>query len=138
MADPKKPKKAKISKPGPKFSRWFLGHVFSLIRRHGNFVVGCFLVGYCFNQGTTALEAFAGRRSLADLKLGLFANVTVVFTISITLTGLSIGLYLRERGNHRRTRERLTARVKELEIAIDPNRTSSNLTPEGLTRRDDQ
>jgi len=74
---------------------------------------------------------------LADLKFGLFANVTVVFTISITLSGLSIGLYLRERGNHRRTRERLAARIKELEIKIDPNRTSSKLTSEGLTRRDD-
>jgi hypothetical protein len=118
-------------------ARWFIGNVFSLVRRHGNFAMACLLIGYCVNRASTGVEAFAGRRSLADLKFGLFANVTVVFTISITLSGLSIGLYLRERGNHRRTRERLAARIKELEIKIDPNRTSSKLTSEGLTRRDD-
>jgi hypothetical protein len=143
MAETKKPKdrkKTKPNKPEPKLSKWFFGHLFSLIRRHGNFAMGCILFGYCFQRAATALQAFAGHRSFADLKLGfgLYASVTFVFTVSITLSGLSIGLYLRERGNHRRTRERLTARVKELEIKIDPNRTSSNLTSEGLTRRDDQ
>jgi hypothetical protein len=102
--------------------------------------MGCALFGYCFHEATTAIQAFAGHHSFADLKLGfgLLASVNVVFTVSITLSGLSIGLYLRERGNHRRTRERLTTRIKKLEIKIDPNRTSSNLTSEGLTRRDDQ
>jgi len=144
MAERKKrkedPKKARDGEAETKFSRWFWGHVFSLIRRHGNFIAGCVLFGYCFRQAATALQTFAGHRSLADLKFafGLFSNVTWAFSINITLSGLSIGLYLRERGNHRRTRERLTARIKELEIKIDPNRTSSHLTSEGLTRRDDQ
>jgi hypothetical protein len=57
--------------------------------------------------------------------------------ISLTVTGLSIGLYLYERKLHRATRERLAKRVTSLELTIDENRTSSRLTSEGLTQRED-
>jgi hypothetical protein len=39
---------------------------------------------------------------------------------------------------HRRTRERLAARVTELELKLDPSRTSSLLTSKGLTRKGDE
>lgn len=129
--------KPKQAAPPPSSFRWFFGHIFSLLRRHGNFVAGCGLIGYCFHQGSLALIAFAGHQSIADLKLGVLANVSVVFTFSMAVSGASIGLYLRERGKHLETRERLSARTKELELKLDPIRTSSNLTSQGLTRKED-
>ena len=123
--------------PPPSAFRWFFAQVFGMWRRHGNFVVGCGLIGYCVHEVAGALGAFAGRQSLANLNFGVFANLNFVFTLSFTLSGTSIGLYLRERSKHRETRERLSARTKELELRLDPSRTSSHLTTEGLTRRDD-
>lgn len=124
--------------PESTFSRWFFGHIFSLIRRHGNFVAGCLTFGFCFYEASQAIQAFAGKVSLADLKLGFLANVSFVWTASVTVSGLSISLYLRERGLHRKTRERLARRVTELELVIDPSRESSKLTSKGLTRKEDE
>jgi len=75
---------------------------------------------------------------MGNFSLSLLANLNVVFGLSITLSGLSITLYLRERVKHRETRERLTGRIRELELKIDPARTSSHLTTEGLTRKEDE
>jgi hypothetical protein len=66
------------------------------------------------------------------------ANVSFVWSVSITVSGLSIGLYLRERRLHQGTRERLAGRVTELELAIDSGRESSKLTSKGLTRKEDE
>jgi hypothetical protein len=74
------------------FPRWFLRHIFSVVRRHGNFLCGCALIGYSVHQVATAFAAYAGRHSVADLKLGFLANVSFVFTASLTLAGASIGL----------------------------------------------
>jgi hypothetical protein len=108
-----------------------------MVRRHGNFVAGCALVGYVAHEFSVALTAFAGRQSFANLSMGFFANLNVVFTLSFTVSGASIALYFRERRKHRETRERLSARTKDLELRLDPSRTSSHLTKEGLTRKDD-
>jgi hypothetical protein len=138
MPKEKGKKAGKTPTPESPFSRWFFGHIFSLIRRHGNFVAGCLTFGFCFYEASQAIQAFAGKVSLADLKLGFLANVSFVWTASLTVSGLSIGLYLRERGLHRRTRERLSGRVTELELAIDEARESSKLTSKGLTRKEDE
>jgi hypothetical protein len=82
--------------------------------------------------------AYAGKASVADLTLRVLANVSVVWSLSLTLSGTSITLYIRERMLHRRTRERLTARITDLELKIDPKRTSSLLTPQGTTRKGDE
>jgi hypothetical protein len=72
------------------------------------------------------------------LAFQLITNISFVWSASISVSGLSIALYLRERKLHRKTRERLTGRITELELKIDPKRTSSHLTSEGLTRREDE
>jgi len=90
------------------------------------------------HEASLAFVAYAGKTSLADLTLRVLANVSVVWTMSLTLSGISITLYVRERRLHRKTRERLTARVTELELKIDPQRTSSLLTPQGTTRKGDE
>jgi hypothetical protein len=130
--------RAKPQKPEPSFQRWFFGHVFSLLRRHGNAITIWAGLGYFAHELSLALIHFAGRSSTADLTLKLMANISFVWTASITMTGLSITLYLRERTLHRKTRERLAARVTELELKVDPSRTSSLLTSKGLTRKGDE
>lgn len=120
------------------FKRWALGHVFSLLRRHGN--VLCFWIALCYitRRVSLALIAFAGKQSLADLSFTLAANISIVWTVSIAVSGLSMTLYLRERKLHRKTRECLTARITQLEVKVDPQRTSSLLTSKGLTRKGDE
>jgi hypothetical protein len=78
------------------------------------------------------------KASLADISFKVLASVNVVWTLSLTLSGISVTLYLRERTLHRRTRERLTARITDLELKIHPTRTSSLLTPQGTTRKGDE
>jgi hypothetical protein len=137
VAQHKKGEAPAVPKETP-FSRWFFGHIFSVIRKHGNFVAGCLTLGFCFYEASQAVQAFAGRVSVADLKLGFLANVSFVWSVSLTVSGLSIGLYLRERKLHQKTRERLAGRITELELAIDPSRESSKLTSKGLTRKEDE
>ena len=87
---------------------------------------------------SVAATAFAGKESIENLSVSFLANIKVVWGLSISLSGISISLYFRERAKHRETRERLTGRVAELELKIDPTRASSHLTTEGLTRKEDE
>ncbi len=133
-----KPASLKQPKPEASFPRWLLGHTFSLIRRHGSVIAFWLGIAYIARQASLAFIAYAGRASVANLRLDLMANISFVWTASFTMTGLSITLYLRERMLHRKTRERLTARITELELIIDSSRTSSLLTPRGLTQKGDE
>ena len=126
------------ARPEPSAFRWFFGHVFSLLRRHGGALCTCFVIGYLVHEVAQAFIAYAGKASIADLTLKVLANVSFVWTMSLTLSGISITLYVRERRLHRNTRERLTARVTELELKLDPSRTSSLLTSRGTTRKGDE
>ena len=118
--------------------RYFLGRCFGLARKYGGSLIRWGFFTFCVHDVSKAISAFAGRTSIESFGLGLLANVQIVWTLSIAVSGISIALYLHERKAHRRTRERLTARIIELETKIDPNRTSSLLTTEGLTRREDE
>jgi hypothetical protein len=118
--------------------RWFFGHVFSLLRRHGAALVVWSVIGWSIHEIAGVFIAYAGRTSIADLSLKVLANISVVWTLSLTLSGVSVTLYVRERRLHRKTRERLTTRITELELKIDPHRSSSLLTPQGQTRKGDE
>ena len=118
--------------------RWFFGHVFNILRRHGSIIGFWIGMGYIARQTSLAFIAYAGKESNASLVLSLMSNVNFVFTGSIALSGISISLYLRERTQHRSTRKRLAERITDLELKIDPARTSSRLTEEGLTRKEDR
>jgi hypothetical protein len=122
----------------PNTFRWFFGHVFSLLRRHGAHIVRWATLGWCVREIALVFIAYAGKSSLADLSVRVLANVSVVWSLTVTLSGVSVTLYLRERQLHRKTRERLTARITELELKLDPKRTSSLLTPKGTTRKGDE
>jgi len=95
-------------------------------------------IGWCVHEISEAFVAYAGKTSVANLALSILANLSVLWTVGISVSGLSISLYLRERNLHRKTRDRLTDRITELELKLDPTRTSSLLTPEGLTRKEDE
>jgi hypothetical protein len=133
-----KEQKNPVIKEPPSFFRWFFGNTFSVLRRHGNIIGFWVGMGYIARQVSLAFVAYAGKQSNANLVLSLMSNVNFVFTGSIAISGLSVSLYLRERSLHRDTRKRLAARITELELKIDPTRTSSRLTEEGLTRKEDK
>jgi hypothetical protein len=138
MAKPNKNKpKPQQQQPESNF-RWFFGHIFSLIRRHGNIVVMWSGIGWCAHEVSLGAIAFAGKESIGNFSLSVLANLDIVWSLSISLSGISVGLYFKERAKHRETRERLTGRIAELELKIDPARTSSHLTSEGLTRKEDE
>jgi hypothetical protein len=120
------------------FGRWFLGEIFSAIRRHTGLVVPWLVVAYISKHLFEALALFAGKQSNANLNFSFWGHVSVVWSISITLAGFSAALYWRERRLHRATRERLTQRDTNLELKLDTNRTSSLLTSKGTTRKEDQ
>jgi len=134
----KKTGKPAPSAPPPSGFRWFFGHIFSLARKEGGLLSICGTVIWCAHEFARAAIAFAGATSIADITVKALANIQAVWTLSISVSGVSIALYWRERSLHRKTRERLTERIIALEIKIDPSRTSSKLTSKGLTRKEDE
>jgi len=135
------PSEPKVRIPSGKgFRRWFWSRIFSLLNKHGRYLIltggGC----YCAWVIADALKVYAGRQSAANLQLGvaLFADIRVAYTVSVTVGITGAALYLRERKLHRETRERLAKRITELELQFDPKRTSSKLTSRGLTREEDE
>jgi len=133
-------KRAQAARPKavPSFARWFLGNVFRLLRRHGGGILCSIAAVLMVRDTSEAFAAYAGRQSNANLLFNFMGNVNVLFTGSIAVSGFSIVLYWKERRQHRETRKRLAARITELELKLDPKRTSSKLTEEGLTRREDE
>src|SRR5258708_2176534 len=97
-------------------ARWLLGNIFGVLRKHGNAIVMWCGIGWCVHEISVAFIAYAGRTSLATLSLSVLANLSVVWTLSVSVSGLAITLYLRERSQHRRTRDRLTDRITDLEL----------------------
>jgi hypothetical protein len=127
----------KTKKKAPSDFRWFVGSIFTLTKRFGSQVIWAACLGYVAHETALVLTALAGRTSNANLALRIFGNLNLAVSISFTVAGLSIGLYLYERKLHRTSRERLAKRITSLELTIDKNRTSSRLTSEGLTQRED-
>ena len=82
-----------------------------------------------------SLQAFAGKNSTAEVSLeyltGSPSGLSV--TISISLSLAFAGWAIRERRLRRETVARMHGRIKELELLLDPNRTSSQLTTKGMT-----
>lgn len=89
-------------------------------------------------EGAQTFRAFAGYVSVADLALQISAHLNILITASLALSGLTTGLWLNEYRRHKNTRKRLTLRTEYLEKKLDPNRESSLLTREGMTREEDQ
>lgn len=82
----------------------------------------------CFRQ-------FAGKSTELNLALSLLVNalVDIKFVVSLSVAGLASILAWRERRLRYRKTEELQGRIIKLERRIDPNRSSSGLTPKGKT-----
>ncbi len=120
------------------FKFWFWGHIFDLLRSHGRALLVCATIVWCVYELSQAIRVFAGQVTIASVTLRLLASIALRWTVTIAVSGISIALYLRERSQHQQTIRRLTKRNAELELRLDPNRTSSQLTPEGRTRKEDE
>jgi hypothetical protein len=122
----------------PPFKFWFWGQIFDLLRSQGRYLIVAAAVVLCVYFMTSAVRSFAGEVTIASVTLRLLANIILKWSLTATVSGLSLALYFREKRQHERTRERLAKRVTELELQIDRTRTSSNLTAKGRTRKEDQ
>lgn len=90
----KKAIKLRSVAPETRFPKWFFGHIFSLLRRHGNVVVFWLGIAYCAHEASVALQAYAGHVSTADLSLRILGSFAGTVSLSVTASGLSISLYL--------------------------------------------
>jgi len=96
----------------------------------------------CFWRLAPAMEAFAGKTTLANFGVSLIADLkanTVFSHIVMGILGLGgAGYGLRERAQKRKEIKRLGNRVVEVEKRLDPNRSSSGLTIDGRSRPEDE
>jgi hypothetical protein len=84
------------------------------------------------------LVAFAGHETSANVFISLLAKIEVDRWAAYLLGGGGVAYGLSENRLRRRITKRLTARPAELETRLHAGRTSSGLTPEGRTRREDR
>lgn len=97
--------------------------------RWGSFALAVFI----FMRGLTPLS---GKETVVTLAVSLLADMK--FAISITLAGAAVAWAVVERTLRHRKTEYLQNRIKKLEQQIDPNRSSSGLTPKGKTNPNDR
>jgi hypothetical protein len=111
----------------------------TLVRQFGNTAIWASVVIYLIRATADTVKAFAGRTSDANFNfvVALAAHLNATVVGSVTLTGVTSCLWALEYRRHRKTRQRLTARITDLELRLNPNRTSSQLTTEGTTRTGD-
>lgn len=117
--------------------RWVLAQIFGLLRQFGGTLIWVLFLVYLTREIGQTLRAYAGHTSIANLIFSLSAHVSFTVALSLTLAVSSTVLWLLELNRHRKTRERLTARITQLELQIDPGRKSSLLTSRGTTREGD-
>jgi len=80
----------------------------------------------------------AGRQTAASFGLALFADVKPDEIIAWLMAFVGWFFGINAQRLRRNTTERLTNRIQELERRIDPNRTTSGLTPRGRTAMGDE
>lgn len=99
-------------------------------------------VCFCFWRLAPAMEAFAGKTTLANFGVSVLADLKANTVFSHLVTGIfgfgGISYGLRERAQKRKEIKRLGNRVVELEKQRDPNRSSSGLTTDGRSRPEDE
>lgn len=103
------------------------------------FIWGAVVYG-CVSSVADAFKAYAGKISLADMNFltGVFANGYFSMSITVAVTGCGWLYGLLQWMLRRKVIKRLQTRIIDLESKLDSRRTSSQLTPEGLTRKDDR
>jgi hypothetical protein len=89
-----------------------------------------------------ALEAFAGRSTLANFGIFLVADLKVNKVFSHIIMGLfgvgGVGYGVNERRLRRKVIKQSGGRIAKLENRLDPKRTSSGLRVDGRSRPEDE
>ncbi|WP_295815120.1 hypothetical protein [uncultured Nitratireductor sp.] len=83
-----------------------------------------------------AVVALAGEETSVSLLISVLADVKFAFTL--TLAGAAVAWAAVERHLRHRKVEQMQGRIKELELKLDPGRSSSGLTPQGKTNPGDK
>ncbi len=120
------------------FRFWLWGQIFDLLRANGRYFLVCITILFSVYWFSGAVKSFAGQVTIANVTLRILADVIVKWSLTMTVSGLSVALYFRERKQNENTRERLTKRITELELRIDSGRSSCQLTSRGRTRKGDE
>ncbi len=84
------------------------------------------------------LTAYAGKETFANVSLQGVINVSTVCSLTLGAAVIGVVFGRRYKKLHGNTVEQMHKRVKNLELQIDPNRTSSGLTPRGDTPPEDR
>lgn len=85
-----------------------------------------------------SVKSLAGRVTFADIGIRMFGGIKLSEAVA-GLFGVGGAIYgLRQSKLRKDTIERLQSRIKTLERALDPDRSSSGLTPRGETHPRDE
>jgi hypothetical protein len=84
-----------------------------------------------------SIHSLSGKITLANIGFNLLADLRGrdIILLFLGLTGIGYGLA--QRNLRRRQLKKSAERIAKLEAMIDPRRTSSLLTPNGKTRKED-
>ena len=92
-------------------------------------VLGVWMLGY-------VIQPLAGQETAVSLAISLLADLK--FVVTITLAGAAAAWAVVERMLRYRKTEYLQNRIRDLEMELDPSRSSSGLTPKGKTNPRDR
>jgi hypothetical protein len=100
---------------------------------------GAFWLGAAY-FGFGTIGQFAGRSTDVDLALSLVitALIELKVMIAIVMTGAACAWAAIERTLRHRTIAKMQGRIRQLETNIDPQRSTSSLTPTGQTNPADK
>ena len=87
----------------------------------------------CVASVAWALRSFAGQSTVADVGIKFIGNLSISEAMAYALAGGSVLYGVRQQKLKRDTIEKMGKRNQQLESKIDPNRSSSKLTPRGTT-----
>lgn len=86
--------------------------------------------------GRDVVASLSGETTRLIFELSILADVK--FALTVTLAGAAATWAVFERVIRHRKVEQMQGRIKELETRLDPNRSSSGLTPKGKTNPKDK
>ena len=98
-------------------------------------IIKCLFWAYFIWVVKEMVVSVAGQSTDVAIKLAFLGDLK--FTASITLAGVACGWAALERYLRLRKVAYMQGRIQDLEKAIDPNRSSSRLTPKGTTNPED-
>ena len=92
---------------------------------------------YFFWCARLAIQDLAGRATDASIALQLLSNIEFSVSVAWLVGGSGVAYGFAQNRARRRAVRHLHTRVKELELIIDPKRSSSTLGPSGETNPED-